>query len=109
MPRPKSTVNWLVYGLPAARAEYRFHPSRLWRFDYAWPEYKIAVEQEGGIWIKGRAGRGGAHSAPLGILRDMEKNNEAVKLGWKVFRFTPRELQKGIAASFLTDVFRGVR
>ena len=28
--------------------EYRFHPTRKWRFDYAWPENKIALEVEGG-------------------------------------------------------------
>lgn len=30
-------------------AEHRFHPFREWRFDYAIPELKIALEVEGGI------------------------------------------------------------
>jgi len=34
-------------GLPAPVFEYRFHPSRKWRFDIAWPERRVAVEVEG--------------------------------------------------------------
>lgn len=30
--------------------EYRFHDKRKWRFDYAIPEHKIAIEVEGGVW-----------------------------------------------------------
>lgn len=65
--------------------EYKFDESedeRQFRFDYAWPAKKIAVEIEGGIWRKG----GGAHSHPTGILRDIEKYNLAVMQGWRVIR-----------------------
>lgn len=34
--------------------EFKFHPVRKWRFDYAVPEYKIALEVEGGVWTGGR-------------------------------------------------------
>lgn len=34
--------------------EYRFHSSRMWRFDYAIPSLRIAIEIDGGIWIQGR-------------------------------------------------------
>jgi hypothetical protein len=96
---------WSPYGLPSPQAEYRFHPVRRWRFDYAWPDRKIAVERQGGIWMRGITGRGGAHSLPSNIIRDMEKNNAAVRLGWRVFLFTPRELEKGIAQTFMKEVF----
>lgn len=66
--------------------EYRFHPKRQWRFDYAIPEQKIAIECEGGIYTRGRHTRGAGYKA------DMEKYNEAVKLGWKLLRYTPDEL-----------------
>ncbi|WP_262246999.1 endonuclease domain-containing protein [Parapedobacter soli] len=68
--------------------EYRFHPVRRFRFDYAIPEYKIAVEKDGGVWMKG----GGAHSRPSNILRDMEKLTLAAVDGWIVIRRTPQEL-----------------
>lgn len=70
--------------------ELQFHHERKWRFDYAIPDHKIAIEVEGGIWMKG----GGAHSRPKNILRDMTKYNEATALGWKLIRVTPQQLNK---------------
>lgn len=67
--------------------EYRFHPTRQWRFDYALPTYRIALEVEGGVWT------GGRHTLPVGFLRDMEKYNTATLMGWKVFRCVPKELR----------------
>lgn len=66
--------------------EYKFHPERRWRFDFAIPQYKIAIEVEGGIWTRGR------HTRPKGFLSDMEKYNMATLMGWRVFRTTPRDL-----------------
>lgn len=37
-------------------AEYRFHPFREWRFDYAIPELKIALEVEGGTSVPTASG-----------------------------------------------------
>lgn len=68
--------------------EYKFHPVRKWRFDYAFPLYKIAVEIDGGIWNYGR------HNRARGYIADMEKFNEAAKLGWVVLKFTPQEQHK---------------
>tara|TARA_R110002126_G_scaffold288065_2_gene441348 strand:+ start:900 stop:1049 length:150 start_codon:yes stop_codon:yes gene_type:complete len=31
-------------GIPTPEAEYRFHPTRRWRFDFARPDKKLAVE-----------------------------------------------------------------
>ncbi|MDR3328182.1 MAG: hypothetical protein LBT04_08750, partial [Prevotellaceae bacterium] len=57
--------------------EYTFHPTRKWRFDYAIPEHKIAIEVEGGIWT------GGRHTSSKGFLGDMEKYNAGTLLGWR--------------------------
>lgn len=65
--------------------EYRFHPTRQWRFDYAIPDLRIAIEIDGGIWINGR------HNRASGYLGDMEKFNTAATLGWVVLKFTPQE------------------
>lgn len=72
--------------LPAFVTEHRFHPTRKWRFDYAWPYYKIALEVEGGTWIQGRHNRGS------GFIKDMEKYNAAAVLGWRVVKCTPKDL-----------------
>lgn len=66
--------------------EYRFYKARRWRFDYAFPLYKIAVEVEGGVWTRGR------HVRPQGFINDMQKYNTATLLGWRVFRTTPDKL-----------------
>jgi len=68
--------------------EYMFHPERRWRFDYAWPENKVAMEVEGGAWVRGR------HTRGAGFVKDMEKYNAAASLGWRVFRFTPAQVRR---------------
>jgi len=73
-------------GIPAPEREYRFDPERRWRFDFAWPGLKVAVEIEGGVWIRGR------HVRPAGYLGDLEKYNRAVVLGWRVLRYAPHQL-----------------
>lgn len=66
--------------------EYRFDTKRRWRFDYAIPDFKIALEVEGGVWS------GGKHIRAKGFLGDMEKYNRATLLGWRVYRCTPQNL-----------------
>ena len=68
--------------------EFKFHSVRKWRFDYAVPEHKIALEVEGGVWT------GGRHTSPKGFLGDIEKYNTATLMGWRVFRTTPDDLYK---------------
>lgn len=78
-----------------------FHPTRKWRFDYAWPDVKIALEIQGGIF------RGGRHARPAGYVKDMEKMNNAQLLGWRVFQVLPSDLTSGIATELLKEVFDG--
>lgn len=65
--------------------EYRFHEVRKWRFDYAFPDVKVAIEVDGAVWTQGR------HTRGAGYLGDMEKLNTAVSMGWLVLRITPDE------------------
>lgn len=69
--------------------EHRFHPVRKWRFDAAFPERKIAVEIDGAVWVQGR------HTRGSGFIKDQEKTNAAALLGWRVFRFIPKQLETG--------------
>ena len=66
--------------------EHRFHPERKWRFDFSWPEYKVALEVEGGCWS------GGRHSRGAGMRADMEKYNAANVLGWNILRVMPQDV-----------------
>jgi len=73
-------------GIPAPYFEFRFHPDRLWRWDLAWPEHRLAIEIDGGVWIQGKHGRGS------GIVKDQEKRNAGVLLGWRYLVVLPREM-----------------
>jgi hypothetical protein len=75
--------------LPEPEREYLFHEQRNWRFDYAWVAEGIALEFEGGIWMKTKTGRSKGHAHPKRFLKDCEKYNEAALYGWRVLRVTP--------------------
>lgn len=76
-------------------AELMFHPERRWRFDVACHSASIAIEIEGGVFVRGR------HSRGAGMIGDMEKYNAAVVLGWRLLRYTPQQMAAGV---FIEDV-----
>jgi len=90
-----------LVGLPEPVREYQFAPPRRWRFDFAWPERKIAVEVEGGIWANGR------HTRGSGFEKDAVKYNEAAALGWSVYRFTSGMIDSGAALRLIEAALRG--
>jgi len=79
--------------------EYRFHPIRRFRFDYAIPSKKIAIEQEGGAWTNGR------HTRGKGYISDMEKYNLATSMGWRVLRFTPDQMMTTETINLIKNVY----
>lgn len=85
----------MAYRLPPPLREHRFHPERRWRFDFAWPDKRVAVEVEGGIWNGGRHTRGSA------FISDCDKYNAATLAGWKVFRVTERHVHDGSAVELV--------
>jgi len=70
-------------GLPEPEVEFRFHPKRKWKFDFAFPQQRVALEVEGGIFTHG------AHGAISGVLRDIQKYNAAATMGWLMLRCLP--------------------
>jgi very-short-patch-repair endonuclease len=62
--------------------EFKFDETRKFRFDFALPDFKIAIEYEGGVFLSGR------HQRMSGFARDCDKYNLATSLGWRVLRFT---------------------
>jgi hypothetical protein len=82
---------------PRPVREFVFHPERKWRFDFAWPDRKIAAECEGGTWARGRHNRGS------GFAADCEKYNAAAILGWRVLRFTKDMIDRGDAMDAIRD------
>lgn len=82
-------------GLPLPEQEVVFAPPRKWRFDFLYPDRKLAVELQGGTWI------GGGHSTGQGYQRDCEKANEAALRGIHVLRFTSSDVMTGGALKTL--------
>jgi hypothetical protein len=82
--------------------EHRFHPTRRWRFDAAFPEKRIGIEIDGGAFI------GGRHTRGVGFKNDCEKLNNAALLGWRIFRFLPEQLKSGECYDTLAQAL-GVR
>jgi len=77
------------------KQEFKFHPDRKWRFDFAWPEEKIAIEVEGGLFSQGR------HTRGRGYIGDMQKYNAAVCLGWRVLRYGTAQINGNVLQDIL--------
>lgn len=85
-------------GLPAPQTEYRFHPTRRWRFDFAWPDAALALEVDGGVFLAG----GGRHTRGAGYRADCEKFAEAAIANWRVIRCLPDQVTDGTAVQWVT-------
>lgn len=99
------TLFWLQiqgYEIPLPEPEYRFHPSRMWRVDFAWPSLLVAVELEGAIWT------GGRHTRGAGVLADMDKYNSLSVMGWRLLRFDGGAVRTGRAAQEVADLVRAL-
>jgi hypothetical protein len=86
---------------PAFEEEFKFLENRKFRFDFAWPDKKVAVEVEGGVYSNSR------HTSGSGFTKDCEKYNLAAANGWSVYRFTTEMVKNGKAVDFLSyNVFK---
>ena len=77
---------WRALGGPELEKEFRFHPVRKWRADFAHLPSRTLIEIKGGIYVHGRHNRG------AGFAADPEKYLEGTLAGWRVVRLGPNEL-----------------
>lgn len=82
--------------------ELQFDEKRKFRFDYALPEFRLAIEIDGGIWKEG----GGRHNRASGWLGDQEKLNLAVTQGWRILHFTPQQQMTGYALDCIREAIK---
>ncbi len=85
--------------LPAPHRELQFHPTRKWRFDFAWSEHDLDVEVEGGGWIQGR------HTRGKGFSDDLKK----MRLGWLVYRCDAALIRSGEAVQVVIELLGEVK
>lgn len=70
------------------REQFYFSMSRRWRLDFAWPQFRVAVEVHGGEFAGGRHNRG------AGLTNDCEKMRAAQLAGWLVLPFVGTDFDK---------------
>jgi hypothetical protein len=89
-------------GIQEPEREWIFHPTRKWRFDFAFPYLvpPLAIEVEGGTWARGR------HTRGKGFEQDCIKYNAAALLNWRVLRFTGDMVRDGRAIATIVEMFR---
>jgi len=84
--------------------EHRFHPTRQWRIDLAYPEIKLGFEVEGANFAFKDTRTGeltvGRHLRGKGYANDIEKYNEATLLGWMIIRTTGDQIDSGQFATW---------
>lgn len=92
---------WRLLGGPELVKEYRFHPRRQWRADYAHAQSRTIIEIDGGVWSDGR------HTRGAGFIEDCRKLNAATALGWSAFRLATGMIdvdQVQAIIDYVTDV-----
>ncbi len=75
---------------PGQRRVVGLVPGRRFEVDLWWPQARLAVEVEGGIWIPN-----GAHSRPSKIERDAEKASLLACQGIRLVRVSEKTLRSG--------------
>lgn len=78
-------------GLPDPVPEYRWHPVRKYRADYALVLERVLIEYDGGLFVNGGHSRGKAR------LYDMAKDRQATLLGWRTLRYGVGEMAQTVA------------
>lgn len=69
---------------PQPKTQFAFaKPHRGWKADFAWPDQKVILECDGGVYSGGRHVRG------TGFEEDCRKCNYAISIGYRVFHVTP--------------------
>lgn len=82
---------WSHFGTgdePVREHQFAADIGRRWRADFAWPDFGLLVEIEGGQFSRGRHQRANGYSA------DCEKYNAATILGWSILRYTRKDLDE---------------
>lgn len=90
------------YRLPPFERQHLFAKAamgRLWRFDFSWRVYKLAVEINGVCVrrIQGQLVVLGRHASIQGIRDDNDKIRAAIRLGWSVLPFLQSDVKPELA------------
>lgn len=79
-------------GIKGFQQNVRFIPGRRFEADFFFPEIKVCVEIDGGLFLP----RGG-HNTGVGLLRDKERDILAALNGIVTYRFATQHVNSGFA------------
>lgn len=96
----KFAIYWRALEGQPLRQEHQFQHGRRWRFDFAHPQTRTAIEIEGGQWS------GGRHTRGSGFGKDCEKYNAAALEGWTVFRLTGSMIRSDNLVPIINHIFQ---
>lgn len=90
-PDSKNFIEFVLINLKVDyQKEFRFDEVRMFKFDFAIPHLKIAIEYEGLVFNSNKAtstGKSG-HTTVTGYTSNCGKYNLAIIKGWRVLRYT---------------------
>ena len=85
-------------GLDAYVREFRFIEHRRYRFDFAFPRVRLAVEIDGGV-----------HRIDARWRSDREKGNLAIERGWRVLHVATADVRTGEALALIERTLASIR
>lgn len=103
-PDPEYRFGAMAAGGPGKGLRQRLADAGLkdWRFDFAWPDLKLAVEVEGGGWV------GGRHTRGAGFLEDLKKYGAAQRMGWTIYRTAGELIKSGEALQTIEQLIEAM-
>jgi very-short-patch-repair endonuclease len=84
----------LASDLPKPVSQFAYAPDRRFRADFAYPDARLLIECEGGVFGQQEGKKGKAHGSVSGILSDCERSRVASANGYRVFRITSKDLDE---------------
>lgn len=87
-------------GLAPFQQNAYFIRGRKFQADFWWPEKRIALEVDGGVWMP-RSG----HTSGAGYTSDRERDVEALLQGIITVRYTSDQVRNGYAISTFKRIF----
>lgn len=90
----------ILHGFHGFERNARFIKGRKFEADFWWPEHRIALEVDGGIWLP-RSG----HTSGEGYTRDRERDAKALLQGILTVRFTSDQVKNGFAIASFKGIF----
>lgn len=106
----------LAFQLKAAKvqheAEYHWdEPNTKRRADFyawsvpdGWEVHRVLVEVDGGLYLQGE--KQGGHTRGAARERDYERDAEAMMMGFRVLRVSPRQVKNGKAILWITELLK---